>query len=326
MKDFVLELINGQLTSAGYVQYLKYIHFQVTRNNWPLFIVEEISFLESEKLWNKERFLSFAQQFMFYILKSRKILYLKNISEGARYTYLTMILSSYVSDIIKFRQKKEGGISYATVKKTILSFLKLDNIKFKKCQIDERFYWCLSDFENSPPKRQEEVEELIKILPKIDLFKPDKMGGIKKYKNRIIRERVFDILQFIESPIEESYLLDLVFNSFVSLTRKEIFKASQEILKLDVSLELSDKSDYDNSIINIMNQLDDKDIKILKHYFFNQKELSLRKASEQMSIKKSTIDNRTKKINKIIRATFNPLSEKDAQLFLENFKQSLDNC
>lgn len=305
--SFIDELIKGSISEDGYKQYIKFIYIQINIRNWPLLILEEHSYNQ----WNNDNIEAFAHQFIVYLFEKNKISYMKNIPHDLRYKFFQVILERYVADIIKEKQKEIIGVSYRDIKHIALDILNSTSEIIKTIILGNP-YWCYKNYINKPILEQNKIENLLNILPKLNLPNLEKQ---KVHIKKKIQGQIKDIFNLIESPIEESYLINFVFNSFIKTSEKvtDVISSKEEVL-----------SDYKEVIKKIINSTDGQDIKILKEYLLQEPHKSLVEASKVLSIPKSTLAYRANIIKKVIRESFSPQSEKDAELFLKSLIDFLD--
>lgn len=300
----ILELLSGNLSKESYINILATIGSMVNRYNWPKTII--ISHNQSDR-WEDEDIKELAHCYFEWLVVNNKLKYIEKIPRNYIGYYFAQMLVSFISDRIKEEQSK-AGLSFRQCKEIVFNICRED---FIINDINNESYVCVD--ESSSFKLAKDIDELPKYLTK------HPVDPIKNNAKSMIRLAVEDVLNTINGSIPISKLYDIVY----MLCRTEV--NSTDAYSVPFADDKESDSDYNESIQQIVGEMNAADAPIILDYLFQDKgKVSLSEMEEKYKIPRSTIHYKMEAFRQSIGRHFRPESDEDGIIFLKKLASTLD--
>jgi len=307
--NYIIELLNGKLTSVGYKHFVSVIEYYIKKFNWPRTIVLSDT-QSSSKFWAPDDVKELTHQYFEWIIIKGKLKYFSKIPESYVAYYFSRMLMAFIADKIKEAQQKHG-ISYEKVKELVTG---IANHELIKIQINEVNYYFNRVFTASDVKTESQIDSSFQYIAKIPIKETT-----KHYKP-LVETAIDDIFNTIDSPLPLIKLVDNVYllfdqSSFLPFAQKE----NEEAIIIDHN------PNHDSAIKAIIADLTKEEAKYISEYVFETNgEISYSELSSKYNIPKSTLQYKIDSFKKKIVLCFHPQNEDEGLLFINKLAVSLD--
>ncbi len=301
---YIIELAKCKLSIEGYDYIVSLLKYYLKKYSWPKTILDEN--INNYDNWTDEEVLSFTHQLFIFIIEKEKLKNYANIPNNYLQYYFKTIVLSYVANKIKEFQNNRG-VSFDDIKRVCLQIL--DN-KYFSHQLKNEIYWCKENVFVDPVEDNELVRDLLTTLPKIPILEE-----AKHYKPSVLKA-LDDLFNAISRPIEQSVLVNIIFNLF---DQSSYFEQETEPLSVVVREVIASQA-----VAKIVANVDQFDVPIYLDYFFSETKDSLMSLAEKYNLPKSTVHYKTSQFTKKITTNFHPDNEQEGVWFLKKLHKTLD--
>ncbi len=307
----IITLIEGNLSNNGYNELLSSVKFYINIFNWQKSSLIEGSISNSPR-WSEDDIMELTHQFLEWALIKGKFKNIYKVPDNYISYYVTQVLISFIAEKTK-KYQNEKGLSYAVCKKIVSDLIKSD---FEQKNYKGTKYIFNKDFNYKDILSTDEIKDKYKYVSKIPLT-----PSIKHYKSHV-KTAIEDIINFIDSPVEEKLLASLVFELFDQTSFKTDTADLYDTLS---TIENLDSNKFKNAVNSILKDLSKTDAKLLNIYLFqSHRDLSLSELSTEFNIPKSTLHLKIKSFKENIFQSYIPEDENDGINFLKYLSSELD--
>lgn len=308
---YIRELLKGQLSEDGYTHFVRVVGFNIKKYRWPksIILTEEIG---DFYLWSQSDIKELAHQYFEWIIIKGKLKHCSKIPDSYLSYYFLQIFISFVADLIKQFQSK-NGLSYQKISNLITELINRKIVV--KNKIHSVNYYFIEDFDETKLIDELTCQKRFSRMPKIIL---EETG--KHYKSHV-EVAVLDILTVLNSPVTKDQLIKYVFDIFdQAYFQNQYFDNNYEHKEPEIDNEL-----IDEVISKITTPLSKIEAKYLSDYLFGTPEnKSLADLETEYGVPKSTIHHRITKFKESIVLNFSPVDEEEGIYFLKKLAHKLD--
>lgn len=312
-ENYIFELITGKLSASGYEHFLNVIRTYAIKYNWPknLIIGKDIT---DSNYWRDEEIQELAHQFLETSLTKGKFDYLDKIPRNYLSYYFSQILISFVADRIKEEQQKRG-LSFDKCRELVY---KISSESFEINPINGKSHVYIEPFTADDKKSDEQIKTAFNFMSKVQL--PSSVKHYKPYVKMVMD----DIFNFVESPLSEVELTNMVF---------KLFEQKEIPYEIDIEENVFSEPSFDEEnkrhqlIVNkLIDELPGEDLElILMSVFKMEGKHSISELSKQFDIPSSTLYYKINSFKKQIADIYTPDSEEDGIKFLKIIASTLEN-
>jgi len=308
--EYILQLLNGNLTDNGYKSFLSGVAAMVKKYRWNKNII--ISENPTNEYWSTADIKELLHHFFEYAITKNKFAYLDKVPENYLVYYFTQIFISFVANRISKEQQKKG-VSFEKCKELVTTIVREKYISKGVNGID---YVGTNSFSETDIKINFDFDNELKYLSPIVIKE-----GVKQFKP-LVAIVLEDIFNLVDTAIPFSKLIETVFK----LLDQSAFVNPKTQDEYDEQTDYEiDESKYHSAIKQIVAGLLKDDAKLISEYLFQkQGEVSLSALAEKYGLPKSTIGYKTEQFKKKVAQNYIPENEEDGICFIKNLSAALD--